>query len=134
MYFQIPSRLVFLRLSFSECIFGRSSRFHRIRYEILHRSIKKIYQKILIRQKVRATQSRALKIFEIEKKSKMFQNFHWKFNENENFWDQKISKFFDLKNFKNFHWKLYENENFWDRKFSKLFDLKKISRLNVDEF
>ena len=63
MYFQIPSRVVFLRLSFSECIFGRSSRFHRLRHEIPHRSIKKNYQKRLITQKVRAAQSREFENF-----------------------------------------------------------------------
>ena len=56
------------------------------------------------------------------KKNRFFKNVHWNLYENENFWDQKFSEFFDLKNFKNFHWKLNENENFRDR---KIFDLKK---------
>ena len=73
---------------------------------------------------LRPSKDASLEIFWDRKNWKIFENFHWNLYENENFWDRKFSKFFDLKNFRIFHWKMYENEKFWDRNFSKIFDLK----------
>ena len=105
--FSFIPQLASLRLSFSGCIFGRSSRFHRLRNEILHRSIKKNYQKILIRQKVRATQSREFEIFwdrKFSKKNKIFIENSMKM------------KIFEIKKFRNFSISKFSLKIVWKSK------------------
>ena len=128
-------RVYVLRLTFSECIFGRSRRFHRIRHENLHRSIKKNIKKDwldkkLEQLKVEPWKFLRSKIFEKFRSQKISfsYNFQWKFLK---IWDRKFSKFFDLKIF-HFHWIFNENfEKFRKISISKFF---KFSTLSCSNF
>ena len=102
------------RLASSSSLFECSNRFHRLRTEKLHRSIKKIIKKYWkwkkLEQKV-----------DFEK----FWPKHFR-----NFSDPKIWKFENLEHLENHYWKIYEIfeifdlSNFEIQKFSKIFDQK----------
>ena len=99
-----------LSKSSREVVNRNGNRFHRLHHEILHNLKKNLDQNGSLEKKVRAFLNMLPKFL----RSKIFENFHWKLYENENFWDRKFTEFFSSKKFQlNFQWKfsmtIFEN-------------------------